>query len=167
MTFTTITRDQWQSILLTKDELAEFLDRSPHTLKGKMSKSPDALPPMVVVGARIRLFPRALIFAWQAEDVISTPVKIDISGLPAQMKRSDLASLLRLSESSIPSMQSRNPRSLPPGGRFGLWNTATVFGWLADHVRGVPRDKMEIVTVVAAMPPPLSTADLLLRGAFT
>ena len=69
---TSTTSNLWISILLTKDELSEFLLISPHTVKAKMSKSPDSLPPMVVVGGKIRLFPRSMIFAWQAEDGSST-----------------------------------------------------------------------------------------------
>lgn len=144
---------------MTRDELSEILYRSRHTVKTKMSKSPDSLPPMVVVGTKIRLFPRVLYFAWLAEDVISRPVRIDISGLPLQMTASDLASLLKLSESSIPSMRSRNSDALPPGGKYGIWHTETVFGWLVDHLEGISRDKVEIVK---AAPLRLSTAELLL-----
>lgn len=159
MTSTTRTKTSnlWTSILMTRDELSEILDRSRHTVKAKMSKSPDSLPPMVVVGTKIRLFPRVLYFAWLSVDAITKPVRIDISGLPLQMTKTDLAALLKLSESSIPSMLSRHPESLPPGGKFGLWHTEAVFGWLVDHLIGIQLDKIEIIK---AAPQRLSTAEL-------
>lgn len=153
----------WTYILMTKDELSKKLERSPHTVKAKMSKSPDSLPPMVVVGSKIRLFPRVLYSAWLSEDVITQPVRIDISGLPLQMRANNLASLLKLSESSIPSMLSRHPESLPPGGKYGQWHTETVFGWLVEHLVGIERDKIEIIK---AAPRRLSTAELFQTAQF-
>jgi hypothetical protein len=105
---TTASRSTWPSIVLDKDELAKVLDRSPHTLKRRMSKSPGSLPPMVVIGGKIRLFLRPLVFEWLANDEITKSVKVDITGLPPCLKADDLAFLLHLSVSSISSMKSRN-----------------------------------------------------------
>lgn len=156
---TSNSRRGWPPILLDKHGLAQVLERSPHTLKRRMSKCPGSLPPMIVIGGKIRLFPRSLVSAWLAEDEITGPVKIDISALPPRLKADDLAFLLHLSESSISSMKSRNPESLPSGGKFGLWETASVFGWLVEHLEGIQKDR---VVIVSSIPKQLSMAESLL-----